>query len=99
MGAGMTAMPFTFSGFFGYDVEAKKFVVGGVDNMGGWAQGWSDGWNGDAIVFSGPWHTNGKTVNSRDTFRKLPDGGLWHMGEIEMDGKWMKIGEETCVKK
>ncbi len=93
------AMPFRFTGYFGYDAEMKKLVVGGVDNMGGYSTGASDGISGDAIVFSGPWHMNGMTANSRDTFRNLGGGKISHTGEIEMDGKWMKMGEETCTKK
>jgi hypothetical protein len=93
------AKPFRFTGFFGYDAEVKKLIVGGVDNNGGYSTGASDGMSGDAIVFSGPWHMNGMTLNSRDTFRNLGKGKISHTGEIEMNGKWMKIGEETCTKK
>ena len=89
------AKPFRYTGFFGYDPEIKKLVVGGVDNMGGYSTGASDGWSGDALVFSGPWHMHGMTANSRDTFRKLANGRMSHTGEIEQNGKWIKLGEET----
>ena len=90
-------MPFTFTGFFGYDKEMKKFVVGGVDSMGGYSTGASDGWNGDTMVFVGPWHMNGMTANARDTFTKNGNK-LMHTNEVEMDGKWMKMSEETCTR-
>jgi len=92
------AHPFRFTGFFGYDPEIKKLVVGGVDSMGGYSTGASDGMSDDALVFSGPWHMHGMTANTRDTFRKLGNGRMSHTGEIEQNGKWSKVGEETCTK-
>jgi len=92
-------MPFTFTGFFGYDTESKKFIVGGVDNMGGRSTGSSDGWNGDTMVFTGPWKMIGMTANGRDTFLKKGDKQMVHIGEIEMNGTWTKMGEETCTRK
>lgn len=90
--------PIRFTGFFGYDPGMKKLIVSGVDNMGGYSSGSSDGMSGDAVVFTGPWHMQGMTFNGRDTFRKLGNGRLSHTGEIEQDGKWVKVGEETCTK-
>lgn len=89
---------FRVSGFFGYDPQLGKFVIGGFDNMGGYSTASSDGWNGDTIVFTGPWHMGTQTVTSRDTFIRKGDR-LWHSGELEQDGKWVKMGEETCTKK
>ncbi|PYQ27115.1 MAG: hypothetical protein DMF56_21375 [Acidobacteria bacterium] len=90
------SMPAGVRGFFGYDPEMKKFVLGGVDNMGGYSGGHSDGWSGDSIVFEGPWHLGSQTVQARDTFTKTAKG-LHHTGEMMMDGKWMKYGEEDCT--
>lgn len=91
-------MPFHVAGYFGYDAEQKKLVLGGVDNTGGYSTESSDGWDGDTIVFTGPWHMGGMTMNSRDTFRKTAKG-LAHTGEVEQNGQWVKSVEETCVKK
>lgn len=92
-----SSMPFGVRGFFGYDPQLKKFVVGTVDNMGGYGTAASDGWNGDTIVFTGPWHMGTMTANARDTFTKTA-AGMNHVGEIEMDGKWMTLGRETCTR-
>jgi hypothetical protein len=92
-----SSMPFGVRGYFGYDPQVKKFVVGTVDNMGGYATGASDGWDGDTIVFTGPWHMGTQTLESRDTFMKTA-AGLKHIGELEMDGKWVKLGQETCTR-
>ena len=86
------------SGFFGYDAPAKKFIVRGFDNWGGYAHGESDGMSGDALTFTGPWKMTSMTVMSRDTFKKS-GRDLVHVGEVEMDGKWMKVSEETCTRK
>ena len=92
------AMPFRVSGYMGYDPEMGKLVIGTVDNMGGYSTAASDGWDGDSIVFTGPWHMATQTVTGRDTFTRK-GAQLLHTGEIEMDGKWVKLGEETCMKK
>jgi hypothetical protein len=65
--------------------------------MGGYNTGASDGWNGDAITFEGPWHLGTQTVKARDTFTKNGTK-LMHVGEMEMDGKWVKYGQETCTR-
>lgn len=89
-------MPVGVRGFMGYDPELSKFVVGTVDNMGGYSTGAGD-WNGDSIVFEGPWHLGDRTAKARDTFTKNGTK-LMHVGEMEMDGKWVKYGQETCTR-
>ena len=90
-------MPFGVRGFWGYDPAIKKFILGGVDNMGGYSTGTSAGWNGDSFVVEGPWHMGTKTVKARDTFTKNGKQ-LMHVGEMEMDGKWVKLSQETCTR-
>ena len=92
-------MPFTATGYFGYDPEIKMYVVGGVDSTGGYSTGASSGWVGDVITFEGPWHIGGMTSKARDTFTKSGANEIKHRGELEYEGKWMKIGEETCTRK
>jgi len=88
--------PFTTTGFFGWDAEKKKYVSGGVDNMAGYGTSESDGWTGDTLVFVGPFHTPGGTMNFRDTFTKKNGKVDSHLGEIEMNGTWTKVSQETC---
>jgi hypothetical protein len=90
--------PVSLSGFFGYDPELAMYVIGGVDSMGGYSTASSKGRDGDTMVFTGPWHMGSMTANSRDTFIRKGDRGLVHVGEVEMDGKWLKYTEETCTK-
>ncbi|MDP9191030.1 MAG: DUF1579 domain-containing protein [Acidobacteriota bacterium] len=92
-------MPFTATGFFGYDPEVKMLVVGGVDSTGGYSTGVSSGWVGDVLTFEGPWHIGGMTAKARDTFTKKGANEMTHMGELEYEGKWMKLGQETCTRK
>jgi len=91
-------MPFRVDGFFGYDVPAKKLVIGSVDNMGGYNTEQSDGWNGDTLVFTGPWHMTSGLTTGRDTFMKKGANTLWHLAEVEMNGSWMRAAEETCMR-
>ena len=93
------ATPFRVTGYFGYDAETKKLVLGSVDNMGGYSTAASDGWKGNDLVFTGPWHMGTMTVTGRDTFRKTGAKEMLHIAEIEQNGAMVKVAEETCMRK
>ena len=82
-----------------YDPSTKQFVMFWVDNMGAWAQNTSSGWKGDTMVYEGTGHMGGQTMKGRDTFTKSGATSMKHSWEVEMNGKWMPAGEETCTKK
>jgi hypothetical protein len=96
----MKGMP-PFEGRFQvtYDPAAKQFVQFWVDNMGGWAQSTTSGWKGDTLVFAGDSHMGPQTFRSRDTFTRSGAGTMKRVGEVEIKGKWMVIGEDNCKKK
>jgi hypothetical protein len=91
-------MPFWVKGFFGWDLEQQKFVIGGVDNMGGYSTSASAGWVGDTITFEGPWHMMGMTVTGRDMFVKKSATSMTHSAWIDDKGTWTKLDEENCTK-
>jgi len=95
----VNAHPIRVAGYFGYDPEVKKLVLGSVDNMGGYTTSDSSGWNGDTIAFTGPWHMGTMTVTGRDTFKKNGAKELWHTLEIEQNGSMVKLAEEKCTRK
>jgi Protein of unknown function (DUF1579) len=95
---GANPMPFTVSGFMGYDAQTKQLVIGAVDSMGGYSTASSSGWNGDSMIFTGPWHMITMTTTGRDTFTKKSDREFTHSSEIQMERKWVKVGEETCKR-
>lgn len=82
-----------------YDSGMKQWVMLWVDNMGSWAQNMSSGWKGDTVVYEGEGHMGGQTMKSRDTFTKSGAASMKHTWEMQMNGKWMPVGEETCNKK
>lgn len=82
-----------------YDTGMKQFVMLWVDNMGGRAQSMSSGWKGDTMMYEGEGHMGGQTMKSRDTFTKNGPTAMKHTWEVQVDGKWMPAGEETCRKK
>ena len=82
-----------------YDSGMKQFVMLWVDNMGGWAQSMSPGWKGDTFVYEGEGHMGGQTMKSRDTFTRSGTGSMKHTWAMQMNGKWVTAGEETCTKK
>jgi len=89
-----------FEGMFHmtWDPAAKHHLMFWVDNTGGWAQSTAPGWEGDKIVFSGDSYMGGKKFTTRDTFGKAAGGAMKHSWEMQQDGKWTPLGDETCKK-
>jgi hypothetical protein len=95
----MAKMP-PFEGIFHvtFDPGAKQFVMLWVDNMGGWSRSTSSGWQGDKLVYEGDAYMPGqKPMKSRDTFTRSA-GTMRHAWEMQVNGKWMELGDETCKK-
>jgi len=84
---------------WGWDEQAKKFASGAIDNMGAYFIQYSPGWEGDKMTWDGEVHTPGPTMKVRDVFTKVSAKKVEHMAEVEMDGKWTKLDEETCTRK
>lgn len=82
-----------------YDPGLKRFVMLWVDNMGGWAQNTSEGWKGDTMIYEGEGHMGGQTMKGRDTFVRSGPSTMKHTWAMQIDGKWVNAGEETCQKK
>lgn len=89
-----------FEGMFHmtYDPGTKQHVSLWVDNMGAWSHSTSRGWEGDKIVFEGESAMGGKKIMGRDAFIKNADGSMRHTWEMQLEGKWTSIGDETCRK-
>ena len=88
--------PFAISGFFGWNADKKQYVVIGADNMGVSGTAFASGWEGDSISFVGPASMGGMTMNGRDTFTRVGANQLTHMFEVEENGTWKKMSQETC---
>ena len=86
------------AGFMGWDAEHKNFAMGGVCSDGCYSTETSPGWDGDAMIFTGPNHMNGMTANGRDEFHKVSKSELKYVYQLEMNGNWQKVMEETCKK-
>ena len=84
---------------YSWDEQVKKFSSGAIDNMGTYYIQYSPGWDGDKLTFDGDMHGGGMTAKIRDVFTKVSASKLMHSAEVEMDGKWTKLDEETCTKK
>lgn len=81
-----------------WDLMAKRHVMLWVDNMGGWAHSTAPGWDGDKIAFSGDSFMGGKRFSTRDTFAKAAGGTMRHTWDVQTEGKWVPVGDETCKK-
>ena len=81
----------------GYDAGAKIFQMLFVDNTGGWATQTSSGWAGDRMVWLGDGSMGGQKISARDTFTKK-GAELQHLGEVQMDGKWIVVQDEVCKR-
>ncbi len=98
-GASMAGMP-PFEGMFHmtWDAAKKEYVMFWVDNMGGWSESRTSGWAGDNLVFTGEGQMGADKMGMRDTFMRKGDGTMGHVGEMQANGKWMKMMDETCRK-
>lgn len=88
--------PLDVLNFLSYDNEIKKFVLGSLDNGGGYETAQADGWQGDLITFEGPIHNGTKTLIARDTFRKTGTTEIYHTFTIKVGEGWKKIEEDRC---
>ena len=95
----INAQPVDVKISWGWDEQMKRFASGAVDNMGAYFIQNSPGWEGNKLTFEGDMHGGGMTMKVRDVFTKVSATKLEHMAEVEMDGKWTKLDEETCTKK
>ena len=95
----INAHPVAVKVFWGWDEQLKKFASGSVDDMGSYSVQNSPGWDGNKLTFDGAMHGGGATMKVRDVFTKASATKLEHMSEVEMNGKWTKLDEETCTKK
>lgn len=91
------AMP-SFQGQFHttYDSGKKQYVMLWVDNMGGYSQEAAPGWDGDKLVYTGEGSMGGQKMQTRDTFVKAADGSFKRSGEMQVNGQWVSMGDETC---
>ena len=83
---------------WGYDEQTKKLTGYAVNNFGGHEMVESDGWTEDTIVWTGKMSAGGMTVATRDTFVRKGARAVQHKTEAELQGRWMKLNEETCKK-
>ncbi len=81
----------------GYDAAQKKFVASWFDNFGIYCMQSSKGWEGDTFTLDGKCSAMGQEMGARDTFKK-EGKSIVHTGEVQMNGKWMMLIEETCKK-
>jgi len=90
--------PYAVRDLLGYDEQPKKFVSGAVENMGGYSTAQSPGWENDKMTFAGAQHGGGATMNVHDIFTRVGKNEVRHETEMEMNGKWVKLDQETCKR-
>jgi hypothetical protein len=90
--------PYAVRAYWTYDEQPKAFVAGSADVMSGYSTQQSPGWQGDKLVFTGPMHGGGATMNSRDIFTRAGKNEIHHESEIEEKGQWMKLDQEVCKR-
>jgi hypothetical protein len=88
--------PYAVRMLLSYDEQPKAFVSGAVDNMTGYSTSQSPGWMDDKMTFTGAQHGGGSTMNVHDIFTRVGKNEVRHESEMEMDGKWVKLDQETC---
>lgn len=89
--------PVTATMVWGYDANQKRFTSGLGSCLAATCRQSSPGWQGDSMVWTGDGVMGGRKVVVRDTY-SAKGNVVTHQGELEMDGKWIVVDEETCKK-
>lgn len=92
-----TPQPFRGVVHMTYDTAAKAFLMLWIDNTGGRATQTAAGWEADKMVWSGEGLMEGQKIVSRDTFTRR-GADLHHLGEMQMDGRWVVVQDEVCKR-
>jgi hypothetical protein len=90
--------PYAVRMLLSYDTQPKAFVSGAADNMSGYSTAESPGWMSDKMTFTGPMHSGGATMKARDIFTRVGTNEVRHESELEMNGKWVKLDQESCKR-
>jgi hypothetical protein len=90
--------PMHFAFFWGYDSAAKVFTLDGFDSMGSRFHETAAGWQDGKLVFDGTSAGKGPPTPFRDTFTRKDNATLEHSGEMQVEGKWVHLDQETCRK-
>jgi hypothetical protein len=94
-------MDFTAQGWWGYDAASKQFTGLFAGSYGAWEARSSKGWEGDTLVWRGNLHGFRGNVETafKHTFTKKTDKEIAEKFEVNMDGQWTTLEENTCKKK
>jgi hypothetical protein len=84
-------------GFWTWNPLERKFVGASADTFGLYNET-SPGWEGERMVFQGDGIVMGQRVQVRDTFVKESPTDVHHSYEVNRDGRWGTIADETCHK-
>ena len=90
--------PSTGTYTYGYDTAAKQFFASWNDSFGGWGTQTSAGWDGNKLVLTGDYNSNGQKIPARDTFEQANATTLVHTSELQAMGQWVTLQSETCTK-
>jgi hypothetical protein len=84
--------------FWTHDAGAKKLSEVGYDNLGGTWRGTSKGLDGDKLVWMSELSIMGKRMKLRRTLTLAGDDRLTVVGERNVNGRWVKMGDDSCQK-
>ena len=90
-------MDFKAQDFWGYDTANKKWVRMWVDNMGGWSN-FTGALEGNKLTWTGEGMMMGKKTPIRHTIEMISDKEMHDKFEIQMNAKWLSLGEGVCKK-
>jgi len=86
--------PLSFEFIQGYDPATKTFTMTCFQADGGQCRQTSAGWEAARLVYSG--EMAGTPV--RTTLTQKGRAGLEHLGEVQVNGKWVATDHETCTR-
>jgi hypothetical protein len=94
-------LDFTAQGWWGYDAASKQFTGLFADSYGAWEARSSKGWEGDTLVWRGNLHGFRGNLETafKHTFTRKTDKEIAEKFEVNMEGKWTTLEENTCKKR
>jgi hypothetical protein len=91
--------PMSFEFIYGYDPAAKALTLDGYDVVGNRSHQTASAWQDGKLVFNGQnMGADGHAIPARDTFTKKSETVMEHLGEMQIEGNWVRIDGETCTR-
>jgi hypothetical protein len=89
-------VPYSSISQWGWDPVAQAIASVLVDNQEGSIAEATPGWIAEKLSFEGSGHRFGVQFEARDTYTRRSASRFLHVFQVNVNGNWVKLREETC---